>query len=187
MAEIWILFRRIFSLTIHLSCNHRKCKVLWINILLSLKVKSKVMIISTSVFLGCDRDEVLCLWTWQQKSKPSHHDKSYCYLIAGLFQWKSHFTPLPLSPQWKHFFKGALSNSVVALGSKSPLTLTMLTTFNTIKNYFKGAWSNLSKQIFILMNGHHPINLGFKFQLNPSNHLDTWRDYVYCNCLQFTV
>ena len=30
---------------------------------------------------------------------------------------------------------------------------------------------------------HHPRNLGVKFQLNQSNHLHTWRDYVYCNCL----
>ena len=28
---------------------------------------------------------------------------------------------------------------------------------------------------------HHPRNLGFKFQLNRLYHLDTRRDYVFCN------
>ncbi len=42
----------------------------------------------------------------------------------------------------------------------------------------KGVSSFITEWCFIQMMHHHPRNLGFKFQLNRQNHLNTWRDYV---------
>ncbi len=41
----------------------------------------------------------------------------------------------------------------------------------------------LRMEFFIEMMCHQPRNLGFKFQLDQRNCLDTWRDYIYCNCI----
>ncbi len=41
----------------------------------------------------------------------------------------------------------------------------------------------LRMEIFIQMMRHHLIYLGFKFNLNRLNYLDTIRDYVFGNCL----
>ena len=46
----------------------------------------------------------------------------------------------------------------------------------------KGAWSDFSEwSFFIQMMCHHRRNIGLKFQLKQSCHLDTWRAYAYYN------
>ncbi len=47
-----------------------------------------------------------------------------------------------------------------------------------------GAWSDLSEWRFLFKACvTTQENLGFKFQFNRLNSLDTRRDYVFCNCL----
>ncbi len=91
---------------------------------------------------------------------------------------------------YKHVTLGYRYPCIIQMHTIAVCTLcTYLQNFMSCTVNFKGAWSDFPKGswFFIQMMRHRPRNCGFKFQLNWSNCLVTWRDYIYCNCLHLTV